>query len=103
MCRALKVLCVAEGEEALRSLKRAVVSAEWELLPGASGEAQGLRQLREERPHVVVAFGDLARFVAAARREFPALRIVTDRDCPGTSVVVGSASDVKRAALGRTG
>lgn len=101
MCVALKVLCVAEGREALAALKRAVVSAEWELAPGAVTEEEAIRQLHGERPHVVVVFGDFGGFVAAAREAFPVLRIVADRDLPGASVVVGSLEVAREAVLGR--
>jgi hypothetical protein len=97
MCRALKVLCVASDAEALAALKRATVSAEWELAPGATTEADALQQLREERPHLVVAFGDLGHFVAKAREAFPSLRIVTDRDLPGATAVATSLDEVRGA------
>lgn len=42
MCRALKVLCVTEDPEGLAALKRAAVSADWELAPGAAREQDGL-------------------------------------------------------------
>lgn len=100
MCRALKVLCVAEGAAALAELKRAAVSAEWELTPGASSEEEALRQLHEERPHVVVAFGDLGGFVARALDAFPNLRVIADRDLPGASVVAASLDEVRGAVLG---
>ncbi len=101
MCTALKVLCVAEDRERLASLKRAAVSAEWELLAGAWDEREALRQLHDDRPHVLVVFGDLPELLAEARKAVPDLRILTDRDLPGTDVVVGSAAEVKEAALGR--
>ena len=40
MCRALKVLCVASDAEALAALNRASVSADWELAPGETSEAE---------------------------------------------------------------
>ena len=97
MCRALKVLCVASDAEALAALKRAAVSAEWELTPGATTEADALRQLHEERPHLVVAFGDFEQFVAEAREAFPSVRIVTDRDLPGATAVATSLEEVRGA------
>lgn len=105
MCRALKVLCVAEDAQGLAALKRATVSAEWELAPGATTEADALAQLERERPHVVVAFGDQGGFVMAARRAYPAIRIVTDRDLPGATVVATSLDEVRGAlrALPRPG
>ena len=100
MCRALEVLCVAETPEALAALKRAAVSSDWELAPGATTGEDALAQLRDERPHVVVAFGDLGGFVAAAREAFPSLRIVTDRDLPGATVVATSLEEVRAAVRG---
>lgn len=50
MCRALKVLCVTEDPEGLAALKRAAVSADWELAPGAATEQDGLEQLEAKRP-----------------------------------------------------
>lgn len=77
------MLCVAPDAEELQALKRATVSSDWELAPGATTEQTALTQLHDERPHIVVVFGDLPGFVAAARLAYPALRIVTDRDLPG--------------------
>ncbi len=105
MCRALTVLCVAPDPEALAALKRAAVSADRELAPGATDEQAALEQLHGERPHVVVVFGPFERFVAAAREAYPYLRIVTDRDQPGATVVAASLEEVRGAvkALPRPG
>jgi hypothetical protein len=105
VCRALKVLCVAEDAGSLAALRRATVSAEWELTPGATTEEEALAQLERERPHMVVAFGDLGAFVTAARRASPTLRIVTDRDLPGATAVATSLDEVRGAlrALPRPG
>lgn len=100
MCRALKVLCVAEDPGALAALKRAASSAEWELAPGAVSEQEALRQLHEERPHIVVAFGPFERFVAGALEALPNLRVVADRDLPGASVAT-SLEEVRGAMKGR--
>jgi hypothetical protein len=100
MCRALKVLCVAPDREALAALKRAAVSADWELTAGATDEATALDQLDEEHPHVVVVVGDFDGFVAEARRRLPYVRIVTDRDAPEASAVVADPSDVRDAVKG---
>jgi hypothetical protein len=102
MCRALKVLCVAEDPVALAELKRAAVSADWELTPGATALDEAIRQLHEERPHVVVAFGAFEGFVARALEAYPALRVVTDRDMPGAGAIVGSLGEVRSAVLGRS-
>lgn len=101
MCRALKVLCVAEDGASLATLKRAASSAEWELAPGASDEREAMRQLHEERPHAIVVFGPFEGFVAAALGAYPATRVVADRNLPGVSVVVISTDEVRGAVLGR--
>jgi hypothetical protein len=101
MCRALKVLCVAEDGPALAALKRAAVSADWELAPGATNGSDALRQLDEERPHVLVVFGPFEGFIRAAIEAYPSLRVVADRVLPGSSVVVGSLEDVRDAVSGR--
>ena len=92
MCVALKVLCVAPDAETLGALRRAAVSAEWELAPGATSEREASRQLRDERAHVVVVFGPFERFVRRALRSQPSLRVVADHDLPGASVVVGGVT-----------
>ncbi len=100
MCRALKVLCVAPDGDALASLKRAAVTAEWELSPGATTEEEALAQLESERPHVLVVFGDFAGFVGKAREVYPFIRIVADRDVPGATVVAASMEEVRDAVKG---
>ena len=96
MCRALKVLCVAEDPSALAELKRATVSAEWELAPGATTEEEALRQLHAERPHVLVAFGSFPRLVERALEAYPFLRVVSDRESPG-AVAVASLDQIRVA------
>jgi len=100
VCRALKVLCVAPDGDALAALKRAAVTAEWELSPGATTEEEALAQLESERPHVLVVFGDFAGFVGKAREAYPFIRIVADRDVPGTTVVAASMKQVRDAVKG---
>ena len=96
MCRALKVLCVAGDRSALAELKRAAVSAEWELAPGATTEEEAIRQLHAERPHVLVAFGSFPRLVERALEAYPFLRVVSDRESPG-AVAVASLDRVRAA------
>ena len=48
-------------EASLSALKAATVSAEWELAPGATELRSALDQIDAERPHVLVAFGDVRR------------------------------------------
>lgn len=102
MCRALKVLCVASDREALRALKRAAVSAEWELAPGATEEGDAMRQLHEERPHVLVVTGGFDALVRRALDAFPGLRVIADRDTSGAAAVVASLDEVRDAVLGRS-
>jgi hypothetical protein len=100
MCRALKVLCVAEDREALMALKTAAASAEWELTPGATNDTDALAQIDAERPHIMVAFGPFETVVALARDRFPGMRIVTDRAAPGATVVAASLSEVRGLVKG---
>jgi hypothetical protein len=95
VCRAVKVLCVASDDEALRSLRQATTAAEWELTPGAIHETDALGVIDAERPHAMVVFGGYERLVSLVRERFPAMRIVTDRDAPGTSAVASSHDDVR--------
>ena len=99
MCRALKVLCVASDRDALVALKRAAVSADWELAPGATTEADAIGQIDAERPHVLVVFGSFERLVSLARDRFPAMTIVTDRDTPGATAVAASLQEVRGLLL----
>lgn len=100
MCRALKVLCVATDQDALQALKNAAVSAEWELAPGAINEADAVGLIDAERPHILVAFGPFERLVALTRERFPGMRIVTDRDTPGATVVATSLEEVRGLVKG---
>jgi hypothetical protein len=101
MCRALTVLCVAPDREALVALKRAAVSADWELAPGATDDAEAIRQLHEERPHVLVVAGGFEDLVRRALDAYPGLRVITDREIPSASVVVSRLDEVRAAVLGR--
>ena len=105
MCRAVRVLCVAADADELLALRQATTAAEWELTPGATNEADALGLIDSERPHTMVAFGGFERLVALARDRFPAMRIVTDRDTPGTNAVASSCDDVRELlrSLGRPG
>ncbi len=100
MCRSLKVLCVAPDEASLAELRRAAVSAEWELTAGAITEEDALARLHEDRPHVVVVAGPFAGFVAKALEVAPYLRVVADRALPGAGVVVRSPDEIRGAISG---
>ena len=102
MCRALKVLCVAPDASVLGELKRATVSAEWELAPGATSSEEALAQLHEERPQVLVVFGAFPGLAERALEAYPLLRVISDREAPGVTVV-GSADDVRDAVKGSAG
>ena len=105
MCRALKVLCVASDRHGLMDLKRATVSAEWELAPGATAEVDALTQLEAERPDVLVVFGEFEGLVSRVREGRASLPIVCDRDLPGATSVVGRLEEIRDAvrALPRSG
>ena len=105
MCRAVKVLCVAADDEALRALRLATMAAEWELTPGATNETDAFGLIDSERPHTMVVFGDFEHLVSLVRDRFPAIRIVTDRDAPGASAVAPSRDDVREVlrSLARPG
>jgi hypothetical protein len=95
MCRALRVLCVAPDPATLVELRKAAVSAEWELTPGATSETDAIGLIDAERPQTIVVFGPFERLVALARERFPSMRIVADRDLPGATVVATSLEEVR--------
>jgi hypothetical protein len=105
MCRALKVLCVASDRQALMDLKRAAVSAEWELAPGAITDDDALAQLEAERPDVLVVFGEFQELMSRVREGRPTMRIVCDHELPGATVVVERREEIRDAvrALPRPG
>jgi hypothetical protein len=100
MCRALKVLCVASDPESLMQLKKAAVSAEWELAPGATNEADAIGQIDSERPHILVVFGPYERLVALVGERFPGMRVIADRDTPGATDVAASLGEVRGLVRG---
>jgi hypothetical protein len=99
MCRAIKVLVVAEDDELLAALKHAAVSAERELCRGATDADEALAQLAEERPQRLVVFGPFEALIAEVSARDPALVIVSDRDAPG-AIVATSVADVRGALDG---
>ena len=99
MCRALKVLCAAPTAERLDALKRATVSARWELVGGATTAEALAAQVAEWEPDVVVvdaSLGPEAVRAAGTRRV-----IVADGE-PGSPSVhaVSSMEDLRSAVLG---
>jgi predicted lipid carrier protein YhbT len=100
MCRAVKVLCVAEDADALAALRQATVAADWELCPGATDLRAALDQIDAERPHHLVAFGDFGELVELVRDRFPGMTIVVDRPTPGATEVATSVSDVRTLLRG---
>ena len=94
-------MCVADDPAELAVLKAAAVSAEWELTAGAAALEEARRQLADERPHVLVAFGEWTELVSWAKDRWPGMRVVTDRDTPGADVVATSLAEVRGAVAGR--
>ena len=78
----------------------ATVAAEWELATGATNETDALGLVDAERPHILVAFGPYERLVALCAERFPGMRIVTDRDVPGATVVATSLEEVRGLVSG---
>jgi hypothetical protein len=91
----VKILCVAADPSSLEALKRASVSAEWELCPGATDLRSALDQIDVERPHMLVAFGPFEELVVLVTERFPGMRIVTDRETPGATAVAASLEEVR--------
>jgi hypothetical protein len=94
VCRALKVLCVAPDAASLDALKRATVSASWELCPGATDLRAALDQIDVELPQYLVVFGPFEDLVALVTDRFPGMRVLSDRDLPGVETV-GSIDRVR--------
>ncbi|HXF57070.1 MAG TPA: hypothetical protein VNO34_05790 [Actinomycetota bacterium] len=104
MCRALKVLCAAPTPERLGELKRAAVSAQWELVGGATSVEELGRQVGEWGPDVVVVDGSLgAAAVEAARRARSTVRVVAVGRVDGADLVAPTLAEVRDAILGLPG
>ena len=97
----MKVLCIATDHMSLIELRRATVSADWELAPGATTADEAIAQVEQERPHILVVAGPYADLIAAVRERFPAMRVVAVRDLPGADVVATSLAEVRGAVRGR--
>ena len=101
MCRALRVLCAAPGPERLGELRRACVSAVWELVGGVSALDQLAAQVEEWRPDVVVMDAELGQEAAdMVRRVRPSARLVGIGPVPGADASAPSLFDVREAVLG---
>jgi chemotaxis response regulator CheB len=102
VCRSLRVLCAADGPEALARLKRATVSASWELVGGAAAVDQLAEQAADVQPDVMVIAGLPAEAILAARSAAPRARLlaVADEPADGADQTVGSLEEVKAAVLG---
>ena len=101
MCRALTVLCAAPGRPALEELKRAAVSASWELVGGAVSTEELLQQLKDLGPDVVVVDGDLPGVDAAEiRRERPRTRVMSLGRLAGADGEAPALGAVREAILG---
>jgi hypothetical protein len=96
VCRAVTVICVAPDREQLKTLKQAVVAAEWELTAGATDVRSALDQIDVERPHAMVVVGPFEELVAMVAERFPGMRIVTDHEMP-RATVVAEMSDAREA------
>ena len=97
----MKVLCAAADRERLASLKRATVSANWELVGGAATADELIEQVDAWRPDVVVleaSFGEDA--VRRVRESRPGVRIVSLGRLPAADAEAISEDDVRPAVLG---
>jgi hypothetical protein len=101
MCRALRVLCAAVTAGRLAELRRATVSAHWELVGGATSLTELLLQIEAEHPDVVVVHAGLGEgAVPAVRRLDQRIRIVGIGRVPGADEQTDSISHVREAILG---
>jgi hypothetical protein len=101
VCRALQVVCVASDAASLQALKRATVSQDWELTPGATDADEALAQIEDRKAHVLVVWGRFDGLVDSARERRPGVRIIAVGDDPeGVDVTVPSMEDVRGAVLG---
>jgi AmiR/NasT family two-component response regulator len=98
VCRALKVLCAAPSADRLSELKRAAVSAAWELVGGASSASEIEEQVERWQPDVVVVDLDLGSgAITAARAARPMVRVVGVGALPGADAVSEGLDDLRVA------
>jgi DNA-binding NarL/FixJ family response regulator len=97
----MKVLCAAPDAESLGALKRASVSATWELVGGASTADELVRQLDHHAPDVVVVDASLPDLdLAAVRRAAPRVRVIALGMLDGADGVAPTPERVRDAILG---
>src|SRR5438309_10818262 len=100
MCRALKVLCAAEGRERLPVLKRASVGARWELVGGALSVEELARQVVELGPDIVIIEAGLGpEAVACVRGARRTARLAGLGPLPGVDPDVQDVGPVGRGIL----
>jgi hypothetical protein len=102
VCRALRVLCAAVGRARLGELKRAAVSAHWELTGGAASLDELVAHLEEFEPDVLVLDAELGDgAVGRARAVRGALRVVSVGPADlGADQRADGLGDVRAAVLG---
>ena len=101
MCRALKVLCAAADPARLAGLRRAAVSAHWEVAGGAVGPDELAAQASRLSPDVAVLDGGLGpEAVVVLRRLVPGLRIVAVGRLPGADAEAETLGALRDAILG---
>jgi len=97
----MTILCAAAGRDELGALKRAVVSASWELVGGATSGVELLAQLAEFRPDVIVLDARVAGVdLAEVRRARPAARVVALGVIPGADMEASELGQLRDAILG---
>jgi AmiR/NasT family two-component response regulator len=101
MCRALRVLCAAPDRERLLALKRATVSAQWELVGGACSLDELVSQVDGVAPDVVVIDAGIGPHAASRVREHRATARIVSVGGPmrGADAHVGSGA-VREAIMG---
>jgi chemotaxis response regulator CheB len=101
MCRALKILCAAASPERLGELRRAAVSAHWELVGGAFSVNELVEQVELYAPDVIVVDGSLGPVaVDAVRGSHLSARVVSVGSLPGADATARSLEEVRDAIMG---
>jgi hypothetical protein len=88
--------------QSLRALKRASVSAHWELSTGATSVEEALEQLEDHHASALVVREPMPGLVQEARSRFPHVRVVAVGESAGVAAdaVVASIGEVRAAILG---